>query len=182
MDRAPALDAVTEIRLEQPKFPHRRAVISEDLAHWRWCRPGQCEGRSFPCSDGASRHRDRSWHPQPEPRCSRGRRRCAQLTRRRCSWRRRPGRFEYATLLQKLLERGADEGAETLLGDEVVGGLLIQFRDEVGPIRGKSEVGKSCVGAARSPARHIDKDYRQALLAESAGKFSRAGNDVSRGM
>ena len=46
----------------------------------------------------------------------------------------------YAALAQVIIQRCADERAHSLLADEVIVGMLLQFRNKLGPIRRKRKL------------------------------------------
>ena len=82
--------------------------------------------------------------------------------------------LRHATPAQRLVQRCADERAYPLLADKVIGGLLFQFRNKLGPIGRKRKVTRSGVRASRGRARHVDENNRQPSLAESARQPCRA--------
>ena len=61
----------------------------------------------------------------------------------------------------------------------MVAGLLLQFRNKLGPIGRKRKLGPSGIRAARSRAGHIDENHRQTSLAESARKLGRSIDDLA---
>jgi hypothetical protein len=63
-----------------------------------------------------------------------------------------------SALAQVFVEGCADEGADALLGDEVVAGVLFEFGNELGPIGRECEVAGSAVGTPWSPGGDVDED------------------------
>jgi hypothetical protein len=71
------------------------------------------------------------------------------------------------------------ECAHALLGYQVIVGVLLQFRNKLGPIRRERKLARSGIGAARSHARHIDKNDRQTSLSESAREPGSPADDFA---
>ena len=88
--------------------------------------------------------------------------------------------LRYATLAQDIIQASAQERAPSLLRDRVIAGLLLQFGNKLGPIGRKRKLGHSSIGAARSHARHVDKNHRQTPLAESARELAGPFDDFVR--
>src|SRR6185437_5899547 len=81
-----------------------------------------------------------------------------------------------AKLPKMLFETGVGEGAAGLLGHEVIAGLPVQFRNELGPAGGHPAERERPFGTARRRAADIDQHDRQGVPAKRLGQRGRVAD------
>ena len=94
-----------------------------------------------------------------------------------------PGQHDLGdtALAQQRVQRGAVERAPGLLGHQQIIRLLVHLRDDVGPVRRRSERRTADVSAAGRDARHVDQHDWEAVPAEGRGQVRRPLDGVIDG-
>ncbi len=86
--------------------------------------------------------------------------------------------LSYAALTQIIVEVCAEEGADALLGDEVIAGVLFEFGNKLGPIGWEGEVARAEIGATRSGGGDVNENDRQTAFAEGSGELDGPVDDL----
>ncbi len=85
-------------------------------------------------------------------------------------------------IAEVFIEARADKCADSLFGDEVVGGLLVEFRSELGPVGREIKFGTHGFDAAGSHAGDVDEDDGIHACAEGTGEVCGAGYNIGGGV